>query len=554
MKSIPSAFPSRPGRVRVVAIALALLVVAAACSNDDGGGSTSPTTTGKEKGDAKASSDFNQPEFEGTPADGGSITFGVESNIATLDPAGNLAQPSDIDVALAIYDQLITYDDKGAFAPSLATEWTNTDDLKTWTFTLRTGVTFHDGTPFNADSVVKHFERLKDPATACACAPQVEDITSIEATDDSTVVFTLAEPNAFFMSLLTGAVGYIASPTATEKFGADYPRNPVGTGAFSLPDYDALVLKKNPDYWRKDAKGKQLPHLDEIKVQPIPDARGRYNSLLSGDVDIVQTADTATVVDAVQEGSLKIQKVNGTSAVITIFNLRKPPFDDVRLRLATAHALNRDQLNRVLYKGSRQPALSPFPPESPFYDESIKWPEFNQEKARKLIAEVKADGWDGTYTTTCIATDESRRGLAQTQAMGKAVGAKSTLEFKDQGAYVNEVFSEDPPFQVGCFRSPQSADADGFYEGLHSEGANNVLGYENATVDKALEDIRRTTDAAEHKRLLAIVQKQIVKDVPTFPILFDLFANIHTDKVSGLAVPRPNSLGAIDFANLYLKA
>ena len=534
-----------------MAAALALVTVAAACSNDDGGGAAQTTEKGKP---AEAAVKFNDAQTEGTPQKGGSIVFGAESNIATLDPAGSLAQPSDVDMALAIYDQLITYDDKGELAPSLATEWENSDDLKTWTFTLREGVKFHDGTPFNADAVVKQFTRLKDPATSCTCAPTVALISSITAPDDNTVVFELTEPNAFFTSVLLGAVGYIVSPTATAKWGKDYSRHPVGTGAFSLPNYENLVLKKNPSYWRKDAKGVQLPYLDEIKVQPIPDAGVRLNALRSDDVDIIQTADTATVVDAVKDDRFKIQKVTGSSAVITIFNTRKPPFDNVKARQAVAYALNRDQLNRVLYKGSRQLALSPFPPDSPFYNEDIVWPEFNPNKARKLAAELKAEGVPTTATSSCIATDEARKGLTITQAQVRAVGLGGPLEFKDQGAYVNLVFGPNPDYQVGCFRSAQIADADGLYSSLHTGDSGNVTGYSNAEVDAALEGIRKTTDVAEQKRLLEIVQKQIVIDVPAFPLLFDLFANIYNPKVSGLTVPRQNSLGAIRFAELYLKA
>ena len=537
---------------------IALLLVVAACSNNSSGGSakgtggSATTAGGGTSSPTGAKKGFNDAEFSGTPKIGGSIKFGIESTIATLDPAGNLAQPSDIDTALAIYDPLIDYGPDGKFAPGLATKWTSSADLKTWTLTLRTGVSFSDGTPFNATAVVKQFQRFKDPATACTCGPVVAQIDSVTAPDPTTVVFKLNAPNAFFLSPLASIEGFIASPTATAKYGKDYARHPVGTGPFILQSFDSLVLKKNPNYWKKDAKGNRLPYLDQITLQPIPDTTVRLQSLDAGDIDAMQTADTANVADAVAGGKLMVQKVTGSSATITIFNIRKPPFNDVRMRQAIAYGINRAQLNNVLYKGARQEAYSPFATDSPYYAD-IAWPKFNPTKARALVAAAKADGVPLKFTTTCIATPEGRNGLAVTLANGKAVGLQGQNEFLDQGAYVNKVIGASHDFTIGCFRSPQIADADGLYNALHTGGSANVMGYSNKTVDKALEDIRKTSDEKEHIRLLKIVQEQVAKDVPSLPLLYDLFANIYSPKISGFPVPQPNSLGAIKFTTLYIK-
>jgi ABC-type transport system substrate-binding protein len=234
------------------ALLIVFALIAASCGGNDSGdksaGKTTTTKAGTGGTGNGTDSEFNQPEQEGTPAPGGSIVFGVESNIASLDPAGSLAQPSDILTALAIYDHLIDYDAKGNLTASLATDWSSSDDLKTWTIKVRTDVKFSDGTPFNAAAVKAQFDRFLDPATKCTCAPTVAQIVSVEAPDDATVVFTLNAANAFWGNTLAGTLGFIASPAATQKFGADYARNPVGTGPFTLQSYDSLVLKKNPNY------------------------------------------------------------------------------------------------------------------------------------------------------------------------------------------------------------------------------------------------------------------------------------------------------------------
>ena len=553
--SRPDGRPHRRHTARAVGVGLALVLLVAACSNGPSDSSTPGSTAAggtSTPGATAPKSGFNEAQFEGEPKVGGSITFGVESTIATLDPAGNLAQPSDIDMALSIYDQLITYDKAGKYAPGLATKWANSNGLKTWTLTLRTGVTFSDGTPFDAEALVKHFTRLKDPKTACTCAPNMALITDFKATDASTVEVNLAEPNAFFPSLLAGPIGFVASPTATAKWGKDYGRHPVGTGPFTLASFDTLVLKKNPTYWKKDDQGRALPYLDQITVKVIADATVRLQSLSTGDIDAFQTADTASVAKAVADKSLKVQKVTGSSATITIFNMRKPPFNDVKMRQAIAYGLNRQELNSVLYQSARQPAYSPFATDSPYYAD-IAWPKYDPAKGRELVKEYKAGGGSVKFTTTCIATPEGRDGLAVTQRNGKAIGLEGSNEFLDQGAYVNKVIGASHDFTVGCFRSPQIADADGLYTVLHTGGSGNVMGYSNPTVDKALEDIRKTADEKEHVRLLKIVQEQVAKDVPSVPLLYDLFANIYNPKVSGFPVPEANYLGAIKFATLYLK-
>jgi len=541
------------------ALLIVFALVAASCGGNDDKKGASDNTTTTQAGDTGGTqpptgSGFNEPEHEGTPAEGGSIVFGVESTIASLDPAGSLAQPSDILTALAIYDHLIDYDPKGGLTKSLATDWSSSSDLKTWTIKVRTDIKFSDGTPFNAAAVKAQFDRFLDPATNCTCAPTVAQIASVETPDDATVVFKLKEPNAFWANTLAGTLGFIASPTATAKYGADYARNPVGTGPFVLQSYDSLVLKKNPNYWKKDSEGRQLPYLDQIKIEPIPDSKVRLQSLRSGDIDIFQTADTDNIVDVVKGGGdFKVQKVTGTSSTIVLLNLKKPPFDDIRMRQAFAYALNRTEINRVQYQGSRQESYSAYNPSSPFYTKEGEQPHFDLAKAKALVADLKKDGKPTDYKAICIPTDESRRVLSLVQQQMAKAGIKVTNEFKDQGSYVNQIFAKTGNYQAGCFRSPQTATPDGLHDSLITGGSGNVMFYSNKQVDKDLTAIRATTDADEQAKLVKRVQVTAAKDLPVLQLLFDLFGNIHTSKVSGLPAPEPWSLGAIKVAGLYLQ-
>ena len=219
---------------------------------------------------------------------GGSITVGLELDIPGFDPLKvGVYDTSAETAAAAIFDTLTTLDDKGQPQPKLALSWTHSDDFKTWTFKLRPGVKFHDGTPFNAEAVKANFDRQKDPANKCRCAFYIAYIHDVQAPDELTVVYNLNDPAVNLPALMTiqSSNNVVQSPTAWKTKGDDYNRNPVGTGPYILKSWtagDRMVLEKNPDYWNKGH-----PYLDRIVLKPLPDAQSRFASLQSGEADII---------------------------------------------------------------------------------------------------------------------------------------------------------------------------------------------------------------------------------------------------------------------------
>ena len=185
---------------------------------------------------------------------GGSITVGLELDIPGLDPLKVGVYDTAAETAAAlIFDTLTTLDDSGKAVPKLAQSWTHSDDYKTWTYKLRPGVKFHDGTPFNAQAVAFNIARQKDPNNHCRCAFYIQSWERVEAVDDLTVVFHLRDPAVDHPSVIAPPAvnNPIHSPTAMQKLGDDYNRNPVGTGPFVLKSWtagDRLVLERNPDY------------------------------------------------------------------------------------------------------------------------------------------------------------------------------------------------------------------------------------------------------------------------------------------------------------------
>ncbi|HEX4867344.1 MAG TPA: ABC transporter substrate-binding protein [Acidimicrobiales bacterium] len=527
---------------RLIALALGLVMIAAACGSDSdgnagGGDATEETTT------------TEQPEA--TPVKGGELVFATESDVSTLEP-GKAAQPADKVITLGIFDPLTTYVD-GKIEPYLAESLEGTDDLLTYTMKLRSGVTFHDGTPLNADAVVKHFDRLKDPATACSCASLVSIITSMDVPDGAeglTVVFHLAEPSVAFPDLLAGSSGYVESPTAVANLGAGFANAPVGTGPFVLKEFtpgERVVLEAYPGYWKQDDNGIQLPYLDKLTIVPIADSGQRVSALKAGDIDIFQTADSATVASAEKDG-FAAQKISGSSSTIILLNNAKPPFDDVRARQALAYAINKDAINERVYDGVREPSYSGFATDSPFYNPDAGTPKYDPDKAKELVDELGGL----KFSLVCIPTPEADGILQLVKQMGEQVGMEIELQTQEQGAYVQRMFSKSGDYEAGCFRSSHFIEPDAIRPGLTTGDTGNLVFYSNPEVDKLLDEGRRTADLEKRKEAYFRVQEITGQDVPLITTLYDLFGNVYNaDKVGPPPPGEANSLGAIKPGYLY---
>jgi peptide/nickel transport system substrate-binding protein len=528
---------------RIIAVLLALVFVAAACGGDDGGsaggddGGTDGEETTTTVSDAK-------------PVKGGELIFGTESDVATLAP-GEAAQPSDKVITLGIYDPLTTYVD-GKIEPFLAESIEANDDLTEYTIVLRDGITFHDDTPLNADAVVKHFQRLQDPATACPCLDTVKIIESMDTPDGPeglTVVFHLATPSVAFPDTLAGSSGYIESPTAAAA-GVNFKTDGVGTGPFELESFTAgesTVLVANPDYWGTDEDGVQLPYLDKLTIVPIPDSGQRVAALETGDIDIFQTADSKTVKQA-EDAGFAAQKISGSSSTIILMNHDKPPFDDVKARQALAYVIDKDLINERAYDGVRVPSYSGFALDSAYYNPDAGTPQHDPEKAAELVEELGGL----KFTLVCIPTPESELILNIIKQLGEEAGMEIELEFQEQGAFVNRMFSKNGDYEAACFRSSHFIEPDAIRPGLTTGDAGNLVFYSNPDVDRLLDEARQTADFDERKAAYDEVQEITSEDVPLITTLYDLFGNVYDDSRVGPPPPgEPNSLGAIKPGYLF---
>ena len=263
-----------------------------------------------------------------TPRTGGQLVYGLTAETNGWNPSSNQWASSGLQVTHAIFDTLTAFDETAAIHPYLAEGFEHTADFKTWTFTMRAGVTFTNGKPATAAAVVRNQKFFtKSPITG----PVYRVVDTIATSGDDKVVFTLHDPMVQFPMIFASQIGVVADPDWLES---NDSLQPIGTGPFALESWkigDKLIVKRNPNYWQKDSSGQQLPYLDSIEYRVIPDSNSRTNALQAGDIDIMES-DSGTQIQHFNELD-KYQVMSDpkgeTREVMVMLNTKVfAPFDD----------------------------------------------------------------------------------------------------------------------------------------------------------------------------------------------------------------------------------
>jgi len=301
---------------------------------------------------------------------GGTLRVGLSAAIGSLDPQIADANPL---VAAQIFEGLVARGPNGA-VPALATKWLVGGDGRAWTFTLRDGVTFHDGTPVDAAAVAKSLGRANDPL-----------IEKAEATDPRTVLVTTRAPYGPFLSALSTTPYLIVSPASRTSGTGPFQVTPTGRGPEGS---QPLVLARNDRYWRTDASGQKLPYLDTLSFTAIPDPGTRLASIRAGNEDYVQDLALGDIGTIRTDPSLQLVTRPETSVLYLGLNLSLPPMDDLRVRQAIAQALNPRGLVDRLYSGTARAATQFPPPTMLGYDDSVtEFAKADLATAKKLLAD-----------------------------------------------------------------------------------------------------------------------------------------------------------------------
>ncbi len=480
---------------------------------------------------------------------GGTLTVGLELDIPGFDPLKVGVYDTAAETAAAlIFDTLTTLDDNGKAQPKLAVSWSASDDLKTWTFKLRPGVKFQDGTPFNAQAVAWNFARQKDPKNHCRCAFYVSFINSVEAKDDLTVAFNLRDPSADLPTLLTipSSNFVMQSPAAIQAKGDDYNRNPVGTGPFMIKSWtagDRMVLERNPDYWTKGH-----PYLDRVVLRPLPDSQSRFASLQSGEAQVVwaDEYEADNIARAQKDKTLKVLEYVGSGAAVYAFNTKVAPFDDVRVRQALVMALDRKKMSQALTNGLSRPATNPYGDGSWVKCKDDGALPTDPKKAAELIKEY---GKPVEFKMLVTATPRGRAVGQVLQQLWKQVGAKMEIEQVDQATIVPRAFQRQ--FQLTPWRIIDLADPDPqMFANFHTGSPVALANYSNPELDKLLEHARVTADQAKRSEDYCAISRLINKEAIWFWTFQNTYYAMTNANVKG--IPKMYS-GVIDVSNAWLE-
>jgi peptide/nickel transport system substrate-binding protein len=337
-----------------------------------------------------------------SPAAGGgkkggrkALTVAIVGDPETLDPGG-VGNVYGEELFFAIFDPLMwKFPGDRTLHPGLAQRFTVSEDLKTYTFHLRTDVKFHDGTPLTADAVKASFDHIYEPSTRSETAQGLlGPYKETRVLDAHTAQVVFSKPNAAFLDEVGNSPLSISSPTALKKYGSNYGFHPVGTGPFIFKSYvsnNQVVVERNPDYtWGPTPLGAGPAKLDQITFHILADAPSQYNALQSGQLLIADALTPQDVTSAVQGGKKKLTSLStGTPNSITV-NCTKDPTNDLRVRQALEYAADQEAIVKTLYEGLYQPAFSVLTPTTPGYSASQHIYPHNPAKAGQLL---DAAGW-----------------------------------------------------------------------------------------------------------------------------------------------------------------
>jgi peptide/nickel transport system substrate-binding protein len=329
--------------------------------------------------------------YQAGPAAGGSsLIYARGGDSHSLDPIADDSGES-IKVVVNLFDTLVAYaEDTADLVPGVAESWETSEDGRTWTFHLRPGIRFHDGTPLDADAVAFSLRRMIDDDNpwvfgARPYEQSYQMIESVEPLDSHTVRFQLAHPSAVFLANLAMFPASIVSPTAVKERGEAFARNPVGSGPFRFtlwePD-QRIVLRANFDYWDGP------PGIDTLVFKQVTENPVRTQQLMRGEIDLADNLRPADRELLAEAPGVVIQEEPGMNLAYLALNCDKPPLDDARVRRALYQGIDKEKILKLVYRDVGRTAVNPVPPTMWGYHEGIEDYPYDPEAARRGLAEA----------------------------------------------------------------------------------------------------------------------------------------------------------------------
>ncbi|MBI5651402.1 MAG: peptide ABC transporter substrate-binding protein [Chloroflexi bacterium] len=456
----------------------------------------------------------------------------------TLDPALT-GDASSAEYVVEIFSGLVMLDKNLKVAPDIAEGWKVSEDGKTYTFTLRKDARFHDGRPVTAQDFKYSIERTANPALASHTAEtylgdivgvkeklnrKAQAVDGVKVIDDYTVEIKIDAPKAYFLAKLTFPTAYIVDKNNVERGGRTWTDKPNGTGPYKLQEYvrgQRIILAKNDNFYLD-------PKPTVATVEYILAGGSAMTMYENGDMEVVPVglSDIERVSDPASPLNKELYTGPRLSTGFVVFNTRKPPFDDPKVRQAFALAIDRQKLVDVVYRKMPSVATTILPPGMPGYKESDAKPAFDAAKAKQLLAESKYAGKlpEVTWTTTGGGGTTPQGIQAMAAMLKENLGVNVSIQQTDWATFIGQL--NDPAknpyqiFDIGWIAD--YADPENFLSILFRSGSTqNWAAYSNPEVDKILDQAGSEKDLTKRFALYQQVEQMILADNPVLPLTFE---------------------------------
>lgn len=488
---------------------------------------------------------------------GGSMIVTYKDDVSTLDPAIGYDW-QNWSMIKSLFDGLMDYEPGTTnLRKEIAEDYTISEDGKTFTFKLRKGVKFHNGRELNADDVKYSIERVVNPKTQSpgagffgsivgfedASAGEVEALSGITVVDPYTIKFELSRPDATFLHVLALNFAHIVPKEEVEKYGADFGKHPVGSGAFKMTEWtlgQRIVFERFKDYYNPS-----LPKLDQITFEVGQEPVVALLRLQNGEVDIPGDGiPPAKFIEVTKDPKFKDLIIQGGqlhTGYVTM-NVKIKPFDNVKVRQAVNMAINKDRIVRII-NGRAVPANQPLPPSMPGYAKDYKGYPYDPEKAKALLAEAGVG--DGFETELFVANTDPQPRIAQAiQQDLAAIGIKASIKSLAQANVIAAGGEPDGAPMVwsgGMGWIADFPDPSNFYGPILGcsgavQGGWNWSWYCNAELDKKAQEADAIVDPArgqEREAMWRDIYLKIMDDAPWAPIFNEERFSVRSERLGG---------------------
>ena len=480
------------------------------------------------------------------PASANTLRIGLQEDPDILDPHEARTFVGRI-VFNALCDKLVDSSPTLEIVPRLATNWSFSEDGKTLTMKLRTGVKFHDGTAFDAAAAKANIDRARTAPTSRRKS-ELASVAAVEAPDATTLVLRLKQPDAPLLAQLSDRAGMMLSPASFDK---PVGQRPICSGPFKFVERvqnDRIVLERFADYWDKDKY-----HFDRIVFRMIPDTTVRLANLRSGQLDMLERLAPNDVKQAKSDASLKVASAVGLGYQAVTINLnngersKNPLGQDRRVREAVSLALDRDAISQVVFEGLYPPGAQPFPPASPYYDKAFGVPKRDVAKARALLKEA---GLSKFSFEMQVANNPVQLQLAQVM---QAMLAEANIDLRIKATEYATLLKEQT---AGNYTASQAAwsgrvDPDGnIHQFVTTGGGINDSKFSNPVVDRELNAARAVYDTAARKKHYDAAMAVLRAELPLIYLYYQQWIWAMNSKLDGF-VPNPD--GMIRLSGMRMK-